>query len=73
MPICSVAVPLYHQFLGNENHDSFSRSDVTFTPFEIEEVESAACTLLEALFWMEWWMYAVWFMILEGCNDEAKC
>ena len=49
---------------GMKTSDLVSRSDVTFTSSEIEEVESAACTLLEASFWS---------VILEKCNDEAKC
>ena len=36
-------------------------------------MESATHALFEAACRMDWWLYAAWAMILEKCDDEAKC
>ena len=45
--------------------NSVTWSDAAFTSSEIEEVESATCTLFEEVSLMDWWLYAAGALILE--------
>ena len=53
--------------------DTLFRLEVTFTSSVVEEVDSAACALLEASSFMGCLLYVARFMIFSNCSNEAKC
>ena len=41
-----------------KSFDNLSRTDIIFSASNIEDLEAALRTLLEATSWLDWWMYA---------------
>ena len=55
------------------SHGNLLRSDVTLSSSEVEEMEPAVRTLLEAASWLDWLVVAAWLMVLANSSAVTKC
>ena len=57
-------------------YENISRSGVTFTSSELEEVEATLKILLEATSWIDWWLFTTYSLVKATfflAREDSDC
>ena len=62
----------YHQTLQLEVIQELHRDQYRISSSEMEDMEAAIRTLLEAAFWMDWWFDTAKPLVMKDAREKAK-
>ena len=58
------------ELAGIRSYENLNKADVVLSSSEAEDLEAAACTVIEATLWMDWWTFVAESMTLQGSDDS---
>ena len=59
------------ELAGLQSFDNLNKTNIIWSSTEAEDMEAAARSIMEATFWMEWWIFAMRSLALKSTDDSC--